>query len=125
MAEDKKIIVDEDWKQKAQQEKEQLKEKKDTEKTEDTTDSENTRNLPKGDLKSLLSMLATQAMFAMGLIGEEGAEPKKDMQLAKFQIDIIESLEEKTKGNLSTDEEKMLKDMLSQLRMTFVSVSSS
>ncbi|MCD4831646.1 MAG: DUF1844 domain-containing protein [Anaerohalosphaeraceae bacterium] len=124
MAEDKKIIVDEDWKQKAQKEKETLKEKEEEQgKAETPAETKDARKLPQGNLSSLLSMLATQAMFAMGLIGEEGTEPKKDMQLAKFQIDILESLEEKTKGNLTDEEEKMLKDILSQLRMTFVSMS--
>ena len=79
------------------------------------------RNLPKGDFGTLLSMLATQAMFAMGFIRtEKDKEPDVDLNLAKFNIDMLETLEEKTKGNLSDEEQKMLTDTLAQLRMGYV-----
>ena len=66
-------------------------------------------------------MLATQAMFAMGFIRvEKDKEPEIDLNLAKFNIDVLEALEEKTKGNLSDDEQKMLTETLSQLRMGYV-----
>ncbi len=113
--EEKKIIVDEDWKTKAQKEKEELKEK---------PEKEDIPALPAGDFSALVSMLATQALFAMGLIAtEENEEPKKDLRLAKFQIDILEALEEKTKGNLTEQEQKFLTGALGQLRMGFVEVS--
>jgi len=69
-------------------------------------------------------MLATQAFFAMGLFAaEEGKAPPKDLEMAKFNIDMIGVIEEKTKGNLSDDEAALLKNTLQQLRMTFVKVS--
>jgi hypothetical protein len=109
---EKKIIVDEDWKNKAQKEKEVLKEK---------TGKEQPQSLPAGDFGSLVSLLATQAMFAMGFITtEKDKEPKKDLPLAKFHIDMLESLEQKTKGNLTEQEQKFLTSTLSQLRMGFV-----
>ncbi len=120
--EEKKIIIDEDWKGKAQKEKEGLKEKEKTEKPQ--KDAEQQYQLPTGDFGSLVSLLATQAMFAMGFITtEKDKEPKKDLRLAKFHIDILEALEQKTKGNLTDEEQKFLSGTLSQLRMGFVSVS--
>ena len=66
-------------------------------------------------------MLATQAMFAMGFIrAEKDKEPTVDLNMAKFNIDLLGVLEEKTKGNLSDDEQKMLTDTLGQLRMGYI-----
>jgi hypothetical protein len=114
---EKKIIIDEDWKNKAQKEKEALADKEESK-------QEQQHQLPPGDFSSLVSLLATQALFAMGLIAtEENAEPKKDLRLAKFQIDMLESLEEKTKGNLTEQEQKFLAGALGQLRMGFVEAS--
>jgi hypothetical protein len=132
--EEKKIIIDEDWKTKAQKEKEALKAKENigksadakvmADKKEKEPRQEQQYPLPKGDFGSLISLLATQAMFAMGVIStEKDKEPKKDLRLAKFHIDILESLEEKTKGNLSQQEQKFLSDTLSQLRMGFVNMA--
>ena len=116
MADEKKIIVDEDWKNKAQKEKEILKEEKQPEPHE--------QKLPPGDFNSLISLLATQAMFAMGFIAmEKDKEPPKDLKLAKFHIDMLEALEEKTKGNLNEQEQKFLNGTLAQLRMGFVEAS--
>ncbi|MBN1788173.1 MAG: DUF1844 domain-containing protein [Sedimentisphaerales bacterium] len=116
--EEKKIIVDEDWKAKAQKEKEELKEKESVEKQQAA------EPLPTGNFSALISMLATQALFAMGLITlEKDKQPQKDLRLAKFQIDMIEMLEEKTKGNLTDQETNLLTDTLGQLRMAFVEAS--
>ncbi|MFA6187027.1 MAG: DUF1844 domain-containing protein [Phycisphaerae bacterium] len=116
---EKKIIIDEDWKNQAQKEKEALKEKQ-----QEPVESQEAHQLPPGDFNSLISLLATQAMFAMGFIAtEEGKEPEKNLPLAKFHIDMLEALETKTKGNLTEQESKLLTDALSQLRMGFVSAA--
>jgi len=116
--EEKKIIVDEDWKNKAQKEKEVLKDK------EEPKPQKESQTLPPGDFNSLISLLATQAFFAMGLIGDENDKtPKRDLPLAKFHIDMLEAIEQKTKGNLTEQEEKFLAGALSQLRMGFVSAA--
>ncbi len=123
--EEKKIIVDEDWKAKAQKEKEVLKEKKKTKKEDKQQGAEQDAGpLPPGNFGALVSLLATQALFAMGMIAIEADKvPKKDLRLAKFHIDMLEALEEKTKGNLAAQEQKLLSDTLSQLRMGFVEAS--
>ncbi len=81
--------------------------------------------MPQGNFAALISMLTTQALFALGLIrvrGEEEHEP--DLEMAKYNIDMLEMLAEKTKGNLTPQEEQMLKHTLSDLRMGFVSVAN-
>ena len=120
--EEKKIIIDEDWKTKAQREKEVLKTKEKVDKEPDAQQEQHP--LPPGDFGALVSLLATQAMFAMGLLStEKDKEPKKDLRLAKFHIDMLEALEGKTKGNLTEQEQKFLSGTLSQLRMGFVNAA--
>ena len=120
--EEKKIIIDEDWKQQAQKEKETLKEQ---EKAEHEKEEQPRPQLPEADFSGLVSMLATQAFYALGLIrSEEDKEIEPDWQIAKFNIDMLGMLEEKCKGNISTEEEQMLKSTLDQLRMLFVQLSS-
>ncbi len=126
---DKKIIIDEDWKQQAQKEKEILaaQEKTEKEKTgKEKTQQDKSRHgpLPKGDFAALISMLVTQALFALGMLqveGQEGKEP--DLELAKYSIDMLDTIEKKTKGNLTEEEKKVLENTLGQVRMAYVKVS--
>jgi hypothetical protein len=124
---EKKIIIDEDWKTKAQREKEVLKAKEKVDKEDKETEQEQQTQqqpLPPGNFSALVSLLATQALFAMGAIAtEKDKEPKKDLRLAKFHIDMLEAIEEKTKGNLTEQEQKLLSGTLSQLRMGFVNTA--
>lgn len=121
---EKKIIIDEDWKKQAQAEKQKLAAESKANKEEI---EENPRELPKADFSSLVSMLATQALFSMGVIAPQGEEDnvQKDSQLAKFNIDLLESIEKKTKNNLTDDENELLQGTLAQLRMAFVQVFSN
>ena len=123
--EEKKIIVDEDWKQEAQREKEVLAAKEKAEKQDEQKDEPEARGpLPEGNIAALISMLATQALFSLGLLQMKGQEEKKpDLELAKYNIDMLETIEEKTKGNLTEEEEKVLSTTLSELRMGYVRVA--
>ena len=118
---EKKIIIDEDWKQQAQKEKEVLKEK---EAAEHEASPEEPAEMPPADFSGLVSMLASQAFWALGVFRmDENDTREPDFQMAKFNIDLLGVMEEKTKGNLSDEEAKMLEATLSQLRMTFVQLS--
>ena len=122
--EEKKIIIDEDWKKEAQREKEILAAQEEEEKKKKPEEKLHRGPLPKGNLAALISMLTTQAFFAMGLLqvkGEEKREP--DLELAKYNIDMLDTLEEKTKGNLTKEEKKVLDNTLSQVRMAYVEVA--
>ena len=122
--EEKKIIIDEDWKEQAKHDKEALAEQEEKEKEEAKKHAGKHGPLPKGDFAALISMLATQAFYAMGVIKvNEQDEREPDMEMAKYSIDILETLEEKTKGNLSEQESTVLTKTLSQLRMAFVELS--
>ena len=120
---DKKLIIDEDWKSEAQKEKDVLAEQEKQEKAE-KADQKQRPPLPKGDFAALISMLTTQAFFALGAIQMEGHDQKEpDLEMAKYNIDMLETLEEKSKGNLDEREQKVLTDTLSQVRMVYVKVA--
>jgi len=125
--EEKKIIIDEDWKREAQREKEKLAAKEAQEEKEKAAEEpkRGRRGLPRGDLAGLISMLTTQALFSLGLIqvkGEEDREP--DLELARYNIDMLEAIEQKTKGNLTPEEQELLKNTLSDLRMGYVTITN-
>jgi hypothetical protein len=118
---DKKIIIDEDWKQQAQKEKETLKEK---EAAAHEAGPDKPADIPPADFSGLVSMLASQAFWALGVFRmDENDQREPDFDMAKFNIDMLGVIEEKTRGNLTDDEVKMLEAALSQLRMTFVQLS--
>ena len=120
---DKKLIIDDDWKKEAQKEKEVLAEK---EKAEEKEHGGRHGPLPDADFPSLVSMLATQAFFALGLLRIKGEpETKPDLEAAKYNIDVLAMLQEKTKGNLQPEEIKLLEDTLYNLRMAFVQLSKT
>jgi len=122
--EEKKIIIDEDWKQEAKREKEMLAAQEAAEKKKTQEQSKRRGPLPKGNFAALVSMLTTQALFALGLLQVEGQEERQpDLALAKYNIDMLETLQEKTKGNLNKEEEKVLENTLDELRMSYVKVA--
>lgn len=118
---EKKIIIDEDWKKEAQKEKELLVEK---EKAQQQAHQSGSRGLPKADFAGLVNMLATQAFFALGLLRlKDQPQLPPDMDAAKYNIDMLAMLEEKTKGNLAIEETQMLVETLHNLRLAFVDIS--
>ena len=119
----KKIIIDEDWKQEAQKEKEILAAQEKTEKEKPKKKSKARGPLPKGDFAALISMLVTQALFALGLLEVEGQEREPDLEMAKYNIDMLETLEEKTRGNLTKEEETVLTKTLNEVRMAYVKLA--
>ena len=121
---EKKIIVDEDWKQEAQKEKQILAAQEEAEKKDEPQEEKPRGPLPEGNFAALISMLATQALFALGLLQVKGQEERKpDLELAKYNIDMLQVLDEKTKGNLTKEEETVLANTLDELRMGYVKVA--
>ena len=122
--EEKKIIVDEDWKAEAQKEKEILAAQEKAEKEKKQEEKQARGPLPEGNFAALVSMLTTQALFALGLLQVKDQEKKEpDLEMAKYNIDILETIQEKTKGNLTKEEETVLSNTLNELRMGYVRVA--
>lgn len=69
----------------------------------------------------LVMMLATSASQAMGkLVNPATKKAEVNVEAAEATIDLLDMIEAKTKGNLDRDEERLLKDTLMSLKLTFV-----
>ena len=69
----------------------------------------------------LVMSLASSASFSMGLVPHpETGEKKVDLELAKFNIDLLMILQEKTRGNLSSEEKLLLEAVLTDLQTQYI-----
>ncbi len=76
---------------------------------------------PKIDFSTFVFSLNSSALVHLGVLEEPGSGEKvKNLPLAKQTIDLLGMLEEKTRGNLTKDEENLLKSMLHDLRLMYV-----
>ena len=77
--------------------------------------------LPEINFSTFIFSLSSSALLHFGEIQDPttGAK-KKNLPMAKHTIDILAMLEEKTRGNLSSDEEQLFKNILYDLRMRYV-----
>ncbi len=80
--------------------------------------------LPPVNFSTFILSLNSSALMHLGEIPMPGSdETTKDLNMARHSIDVIAMLEEKTRGNLTEDEEKLLKHVLYDLRMKFIAAS--
>jgi hypothetical protein len=84
-------------------------------------DAETAGALPKLDFTIFILSVVGSAHVHLG-DGPEGA-PERNLELARQDIDLLAILQEKTRGNLTGDEERLLDQALYDLRMRFVEVS--
>lgn len=76
-----------------------------------------------GGFETLVSYLSTTAMFQLGLLaGPSGERTPADLISARRTIDLLDVLQQKTRGNLTPEESRLLEDVLYELRMSFVEV---
>lgn len=77
--------------------------------------------LPEINFATFIFSLNSSVLVHLGVIDDPATGKKvKNLPIAKQTIDILGMLEEKTKGNLTEDEAKMLKNILYDLRMIYV-----
>jgi hypothetical protein len=77
--------------------------------------------LPPATFEFLIFSLKTQAEMRMGVLGfgaeKEGAP---DLLAARHAIDLLAMLADKTRGNLSMEEQRMVENSLTELRFRYV-----
>jgi len=80
--------------------------------------------LPEVNFPTFVFSLSSSALVNLGEIPEPSSnQVHQDLNLAKQIIDTLGMIEEKTRGNLDADEERLLKGVLYDLRMRFVQKS--
>ena len=77
--------------------------------------------LPEISFSTFVISLSTQALMHLGEIADPlSGKVETDVTAAKQMIDILGMLREKTKGNLNSGEERLMEDILFDLRMKYV-----
>ena len=148
--EDRKIFIDDDWKARVQREKEEARKKAEVEAAQKAAEAAQAAPAPNGqpapaamageagaDLPegmeevpgqeeapsflALVSSLAAQTMFALGvLVPRDSQQVYVNLEEARYTIEIIDILREKTKGNLTPEEAGQLTATLAELQQVFV-----
>ena len=128
MAEDKGYTVKDKRKLGSEEKKEDTppaEEKKEEEKVEETgaTCDESTLFTEFGFSTFILS-LSTSALVHLGELPDPITNTKQtNLPLARQTISIIELLKEKTKGNLTEDEERLIESLLYDMRLKYVKLA--
>jgi len=85
------------------------------------TYKDNKEPLPPLDFTSIVLPFFTQALIKLGQINDPTINKEEEnLVLAKRLIDLLELLNERTKGNLNPEEEKFFSSCLHQLRMAYL-----
>lgn len=78
-------------------------------------------SLPEINFSTFIISLSTQVLMHLGEIPNPlGGKSETDIPVAKQMIDIVGMLQEKTRGNLDAGEERLVEDILFDLRMKYV-----
>lgn len=119
--EEPKIFVDEDWKAQVQREKEQAAQKTDETPAAEEAADEFDQAFRDNPFMGLVQSIATQCLFALGLIApEDSKQVYVDLGQAQYLIDTLLMLRDKTKGNLSAEEEGHLQEAVAELQRVYV-----
>ncbi len=138
MADQKLILnVDDDWKRQAQEEKRKLAEEEARQKqaaAPSTAPAASAQEAAFSDAEleaagntpfaSLVQSLLTQTLVYLGSMGTRNGMPMLNMDAARKAVDMLGVLDEKTRGNLSDLEQRLLETALYEARNRFVSVAS-
>jgi len=135
MPDEKKIIIDEDWKSRVEAEKQAAQEQQagpaapDDEAAPAAAEGEpfdvGDVPMPPASFELLLTTLATEALVALGQVPHPASrQVQVHRNQAKYLIDTIDMLRQKAKGNLTPDEQQTIDGLLHQLRMAFIRSST-
>jgi len=87
-------------------------------------DEAHEQQLPPLNFANFVLSLATSAQMHMGVIpNPQTGKPETNIRMAKETIDLLDILKEKTKGNLSPEEERLFDHLLYELRTMYVNMS--
>ena len=130
-----KLHIDDDWKAEAQAEKQRLAEKAKADAESADAEGDNggagggeagSRQIPKASYQTLLSSMASQALMFLGAMPDPRTGQRiMHLELARHHIDSLAVLAEKTKGNLTTEEEELTNSTVYELRQAYIQVSTA
>ena len=78
-------------------------------------------SFPEASFMTLIFSLYTHAQITLGVIPDPMTQQMyKDLEQAKYNIDLLDVLKEKTRGNLTQEEQQTLEQMLYEARMAYI-----
>ena len=80
---------------------------------------------PAMSFEQLVQSVYLTAIMQLGGTAQEGQQPQVDILGARQSVDMLAVLEEKTKGNLTAEESKLLASALFELRMAFLEITQA
>ena len=116
----RKLHIDADWKEEAAQEKARLAEEE--RKAQQQAGTQAPSDVGFVDLLNLVAMQATIALG--GVKTPDGQQIPPNPPMAKYHVDMLDVLDQKTQGNLTPDEKRVLDRVLYELRMQFVQMTT-
>ena len=84
-------------------------------------DKKQIKSLPAPEFSNLTMSIASAAILNLGL--DKNQNNTKDLNLARYNIDLLILLKQKTKNNLTEEEKQLLDSCISDLQVQFVNVS--
>ena len=83
--------------------------------------------LPPATFEFLIASLKMQCEMQLGLLhfGDEKDRPQPELHLARHSIDMLAMLQDKTRGNLSMEEQRLVENSLTELRFRYVHVTEA
>ena len=81
--------------------------------------------IPEMNFERLVQSIYMQTLIQLGLTGEPNATPQVDLLGARSSIDMLGIIEQKTKGNLTEPETKLLEAALFEMRMGFLEITQA
>lgn len=82
------------------------------------------RRLPA--FENLIRMIGSNAAMVLGAYADPNTgQPMLDPDAARELIDMLDALHEKTKGNLTAEEENMLLDLVGKLKLTYLEIQKA
>ena len=82
--------------------------------------------LPAMDFSTFVLSLATSAQVHLGVVpNPHTGKPEQNLTYAKETIDLLGMLREKTKGNLSDEESRLMEHVLYDLRMIYIEMGKT
>ena len=121
--------VDESWKDRVEQEKQQppaAAAASPQPSVAPAPQAKGKEGLPEARLDLFVSGLAMDALIALGEVPNPVTRKQAaNLPQARYLIDLLGVLEEKTRGNLTADEQRLLTDALYQLRMRYLAKAGS
>jgi len=120
--------LDEEGVEEAEQEKERLRKEAERDKAKlEAEKQKKAKAVVYGevDIISLFETLASTALAQMGLLQDPNHPVPRDLKGARNSIDLLRVIKDKTDGNLTPEEQRVIDELLYTLQMNFVQASSA